>query len=322
MHQLQDLQKLYDQTFSVNNFNFEPKGLYEPVMHIMAIPGKRIRPMLLLMACEAFGGKAAQALHPAYAMEIFHNFTLVHDDIMDKAELRRGRPTVHTLFGLNAGILAGDVMMSYAYKYLSEIEARYLPRVFEVFNKTSIQIYEGQQMDVDFETRTDVTIPEYIRMIEYKTSVLLGVSLQIGAILAGAGETDQQHIYDFGLNLGVSFQIKDDWLDTFGDAEKVGKRIGGDILQNKKTYLFITALERATGAHRAQLFSALQEQEEQLKIDAVMQVYDQLQVSALTLDAAESHYLKAVSALDAVSLSVEKKKSLYALAKAIHHRDF
>ncbi|MFN8308573.1 MAG: polyprenyl synthetase family protein [Chitinophagales bacterium] len=322
MHHLQKLQELYDQTFSVENFNFEPKGLYKPVMHIMAIPGKRIRPMLLLLSCEAFGGKAEQALNPAYAMEIFHNFTLVHDDIMDQADLRRGRPTVHKLFGLNAGILAGDVMMSYAYRYLCQIEEKYLHRVFEVFNKTTIEIYEGQQMDVDFETRLDVTIPEYLKMIEYKTSVLLAVALQIGAIVAGASVADQEKIYNFGLNLGLSFQIKDDWLDTFGDGEKVGKRIGGDILQNKKTYLLITALQKATKEDKARLIEALHEKEESKKLETVMDLYSRYEVNRLTLEEAEDRYRHAIESLKAVSLPEQNKAALYQIAASIHTRDF
>ena len=236
MHSPAQLLEMYEQKFS-NTFNNNPTSLYQPVNHIMSIKGKRIRPLLLLIANDMFGGNVQQALFPAYAMEVFHNFTLVHDDIMDNADIRRGEPTVHKKYGLNAGILAGDVMLAYTYKYLTDIPVAYVQPVLQLFNKTAIEIFEGQQTDIDFESRNDVAEAEYLKMIEYKTSVLLACSLQTGAILAGASLPNQQLVYDFGLNLGLSFQIKDDYLDSFGESAKVGKRIGGDILQNKKTLL-------------------------------------------------------------------------------------
>jgi geranylgeranyl diphosphate synthase type II len=255
-------------------------------------------------------------------MEIFHNFTLVHDDIMDKADLRRGRPTVHKVYGLNAGILAGDVMMSHAYMQLCSVNKEILPAILDVFNRTSIQIYEGQQMDVDFETRMDVSIPEYLTMIKYKTSVLLACSLQIGAIIAGAGVHDQQCIYDFGLNLGLSFQIKDDWLDTFGDGDKVGKTIGGDIIQNKKTYLLITLLNEANDADKAALIKLLDESNDTKKVAGVKALYDKYQISSKTLERTEAIYRESLAALDAVSISAEQKSNLLQMAAMIHDRQF
>ena len=237
MHSLSQLSALYNEKFGINNFHQNPTGLYKPVNHIMNIPGKRIRPLLLLMGCDLFGGDVKQALNPAFAVEVFHNFTLVHDDIMDNADIRRGVPTVHKLYGTNAGILAGDVMLAYAYRYLTDVSPQFVAGLIAVFNKTAIEIFEGQQMDMDFETRTDVTEAEYLKMIEFKTSVLLGCCLQLGAVLGNATPADQELLYEFGLKLGLSFQIMDDYLDTFGEAAKVGKRIGGDIIQNKKTYL-------------------------------------------------------------------------------------
>jgi geranylgeranyl diphosphate synthase, type II len=322
MHNLTELNALFEQTFTADEFNYEPASLYKPVMHIMCIPGKRIRPMLLLMACEAFEGNLHEALHPSYAIEVFHNFTLVHDDIMDEAALRRGHPTVHTLFGLNAGILAGDAMLSYAYKYLCTFRSHSLPDILDVFNKTTIEIYEGQQMDVDFENRLDVTIAEYMKMIEYKTSVLLACALQIGAIIGGASQADRKLMYDFGLKLGLSFQIKDDWLDTFGVGAKVGKTIGGDILQNKKTFLFISALQMADDADRATLLSLLHETDGTRKIAGVRAIYDKYHISETTLAQATTLYEDSLSCLKAVSLPETQKEQLYLIASRIHDRDF
>jgi geranylgeranyl diphosphate synthase type II len=322
MQDIKSLAALYERSFPVSIFDQEPRSLYEPVKHIMSIPGKRIRPLLVLLSCDAFGGQVDGALNASYAMEIFHNFTLVHDDIMDKADLRRGRPTVHKVYGLNAGILAGDVMMSHAYKQLCTVSKDKLSDVLDIFNKTSIEIYEGQQMDVDFETRMDVEVAEYLTMIKYKTSVLLACSLQIGAIIAGASKEDQQRIYDFGLNLGLSFQIKDDWLDTYGEGDKVGKTIGGDIIQNKKTYLLITLLSQASNADRNELVALLSETDEAKKISGVKALYDKYDVSGKTLTRAEEIYQEALASLAAVSLADDRKANLLQMAAMVHDRQF
>ena len=322
MQDITTLAALYEGRFPVSNFDYEPKSLYEPVMHIMSIPGKRIRPLLLLLSCDAFGGDPKTALEQAYAMEIFHNFTLVHDDIMDHAELRRGKPTVHKIYGLNAGILAGDVMLSYAYKYLSSVKLEYLPIVLSLFNNTSIEIYEGQQMDVDFEQRMDVSITEYLKMITYKTSVLLACSLQIGAIVAGANEQDQQQLYQFGLNLGLSFQIKDDWLDTFGDGDKVGKTIGGDIIQNKKTYLLITLLNQANEADKQAITALLLLTDNTKKVAGIMALYRKYNVNEQTLAKTQYLYEEALASLDKVSIAKEQKANLYKMAELVNNRQF
>lgn len=322
MYSLQQLNELYDKKFSVDNFHTAPSGLYNPVNHIMSIKGKRIRPLLLLLSCDMFGGNVETALNPAFAMEVFHNFTLVHDDIMDQADIRRGEPTVHRKYGLNAAILAGDVMLSYAYKYLVDVPGNVTRDLLDVFNKTAIEIFEGQQMDMDFEKRTDVQEEEYLKMIEYKTSVLLGCSLQAGAIVAGASKEDQQHIYNFGLQLGLSFQIKDDYLDSFGEAEKVGKRIGGDILQNKKTHLFIGALNKSNEAQRLQLTTLLTEANEELKINSVKQLFEQTGARAYTLNRADELYINAIKSLDKVSVNSAAKANLRTLAEMINNRTF
>ncbi len=318
----QQLAELYEQFYQQNSFNYDPNGLYEPVRHIMNIQGKRIRPMLLLMACDMFDGNLNEALHPAFAMEVFHNFTLVHDDVMDNADIRRGVPTVHKKYGLNEAILAGDVMLSYGYKYLLNISEKHLKNSLNLFTKTAIEIFEGQQLDLDFEKRLDVTVDEYLKMIEFKTSVLLAASLQTGALIAGAGAEDQKKLYEFGLNLGLSFQIKDDWLDTFGEGEKVGKKIGGDIIQNKKTFLLITALNDANEEQRKELSALFQEKDETKKVAGVMQLFAALNISQKTESRIDELYEKSLNSLRSVNLPDEKKKPLLALAEKIHNRDY
>lgn len=319
MHSAEFLTQLYDKTFSESNFNTSPTALYEPVYHIMGMKGKRIRPLLVLMGADAFGGDVNQALNPAFAMEVFHNFTLVHDDIMDGADIRRGEPTVHIKYGVNAGILAGDVMLAYAYQYLCNVPQQHIPTLIQLFNKTAIEIFEGQQMDMDFEKREDVGEVEYLKMIEYKTSVLLACSLQIGAILAGANEADQKLIYEFGLNLGLSFQIKDDYLDAFGEAEKVGKKIGGDILNNKKTYLFVSALN---SNRREDLLALLTEKDEDKKIASVKALLQESGAKQKTLDKADELYRLSQQSLAKVSLSDDAKQPLAKLAELINNREF
>lgn len=322
MHSLSVLNNLYNEKFSVDNFHQNPTGLYKPVNHIMNIPGKRIRPVLLLMSCDMFGGDVKQALNPAFAVEVFHNFTLVHDDIMDNADIRRGVPTVHTLYGTNAGILAGDVMLAYAYRYLTDVPEQYIQPLITLFNNTAIEIFEGQQMDMDFEKRTDVTETEYLKMIEFKTSVLLGCCLQLGAIIGNANAEDQKLIYEFGLKLGLSFQIKDDYLDTFGEAEKVGKRIGGDIIQNKKTHLYVNAWNNADAAQKAHLTSLLTEKDEEKKIKEVKDIFEITGARQHTLNTADKFYEVALKSLAKISLNPDTKKPLAEMAERINKREF
>lgn len=322
MHSTETLLSLYEQKFGSCNFNDNPSTLYAPVKHIMQVKGKRIRPLLLLMSTDLFGGSIEQALNPAFGVELFHNFTLVHDDIMDNADIRRGIPTVHKLYGTNSGILAGDVMLAYAYQYLIDIPVAFIPEVLRVFNKTAIEIFEGQQMDMDFEKREDVSEHEYLKMIEYKTSVLLACSLQLGAVLAGAGEANQKKIYDFGINLGLAFQIKDDYLDAFGESEKVGKKIGGDILQNKKTYLLISALHKAKANQLYELNTLLQNKNEEEKIEGVKNLFITLGIKDDTEKRMNELYNKAIESLKSVSVKEEQKELLLQLAKEIHAREF
>jgi geranylgeranyl diphosphate synthase type II len=322
MHTPQQLIARFEDKFSKNNFHTTPIGLYEPVNHIMNIKGKRIRPLLLLISCDMFGGDIAQALNPAFAVELFHNFTLVHDDIMDNGDIRRGVPAVHKLYGLNAGILAGDVMIPYVYQYLTDIPAGFISPVIQVFNGTAIEIFEGQQMDVDFEKRDHVSEGDYLKMIEYKTSVLLGTCLQIGAILANADAQDQQLIYEFGLKLGLSFQIKDDYLDAYGETEKVGKKMGGDILMNKKTILYVTALNRANEQERQQLSALLHESDPDKKIEGVKQLFETTGARAHTLEKADELFHEAIKSLEKVSVKEELKTTLISMAQKINDREF
>src|SRR5476651_2411466 len=253
MKQLTDLQVLISKAVDALKFPESPAELYEPISYILDLGGKRLRPSLLLMACDLFGGDVNKAIEPALAIEVFHNFTLMHDDIMDKAPLRRGKKTVHEKWNANVAILSGDAMMVEANKLMMKVDDPILRRVMDVFNETATGVCEGQQIDMSFEQRNNVLIDEYLNMIRLKTAVLLGGTLKIGAIIGGASLNDAQLLYSFGVNLGIAFQLQDDILDVYGDPEKFGKQVGGDILSNKKTYLLIKALELAKDDHLQQL---------------------------------------------------------------------
>lgn len=234
--------KFIDHLKRFNSTSNSPQGLYSPIKYILDLGGKRLRPTLTLMTADCFGGDISNGLDAALAIEVFHNFSLIHDDIMDKAPLRRGQQTVHEKWGLNTGILSGDAMLILAYKLFESYNENQFKQLTTLFSQTALQVCEGQQYDIDFENRFDVTISEYIQMIEFKTAVLVGAAMQMGAIVAGASIQDQKRIYDFGRNLGIAFQLQDDYLDAFGDPELFGKQVGGDILEHKKTYLFLMAM--------------------------------------------------------------------------------
>jgi geranylgeranyl diphosphate synthase, type II len=257
MHTINRLRDLYNNYASNHSFEQnQPAELYQPLDYILALGGKQMRPVLLLMAAELFDNKSTEsALAAAYAIELFHNFSLIHDDIMDQAPIRRGMPTVHNQFGTNTAILSGDVMLVYAYHFLLETKHPQLHNIFKVFNETAIGVCEGQQMDMNFEKVQSVDLEEYIRMIELKTSVLLHGAMKIGAILANASDEEANYIAEFGRSMGIAFQLQDDYLDSFGEEANFGKRIGGDIIQNKKTYLFLKALELATITDKTELLN-------------------------------------------------------------------
>ena len=322
MLNIKELSELYASRFSTLEFDRQPLGLYEPIRHIMSIPGKHIRPLLLLLSSEAFGGDIEDAVTAAHAMELFHTFTLVHDDIMDVATLRRGTQTIHDKYGLNSGVLAGDALCIYAYKYLCAVRPEYLSPVLKVFNDSTLEIMEGQQMDLDFEQRLDVGMEEYLLMIGYKTSVLLACSLRIGAIIGGASVEDQERLYDFGMKMGLSFQIMDDWLDTFGDSAKVGKKPGGDIIQNKKTYLLITLLGDVNSTDKENLIRLFEEKNEDQKVKGAIDLYNKYQISQKTSAKVEALHQEAISALHSVNIPEEQKAQLYTMAEIIHQRKF
>ncbi|KPM32012.1 Putative isoprenoid biosynthesis related protein [Croceitalea dokdonensis DOKDO 023] len=290
----------------------EPRNLYEPVAYILGLGGKRLRPVLTLMAADFFGGNHKDALAAAMAVEVFHNFSLVHDDIMDDAPLRRGNPTVHEKWDVNTGILSGDAMLINSYQLFEQYDDATFARLVRLFSATAIEVCEGQQYDVDFETRDDVSIPEYLKMIEYKTAVLVACALKIGAIVAGAPERQQNLIYDFGRNLGIAFQIQDDYLDAFGDPKTFGKQIGGDIIENKKTFLYLKALENGNKEQQKQLLDlySIQPNNPEGKIFAVKEVFTSTAAVQATAEAIEAYTLKAFEALDQIDLPKERKAIL------------
>ena len=317
-----ELQGDYEKFARQNQYPTQPQLLHDSINHIMTMKSKKMRPLLVLVSNLAFGGKLEDAMPAAHAVEYFHNFTLVHDDIMDNSEIRRGNPCVHVKYGLAQAILSGDAMMPFAYHLLTLCPPEHFKALFDVFNKSAWEVMDGQQMDIDFETKDDVQLEEYLRMIALKTSVLLGCACKLGAITAGATEEDQQHAYEFGLNLGLAFQIKDDWLDTFGEGEKVGKRIGGDILNNKKTFLMISALQRADKDQLAELNVLVDEKNEEKKIKDTIALFDALDVNQITSDKMEALFRLAMSNLDEIKAESFNKELLKELAHVIYYRDF
>ncbi|NHM06644.1 polyprenyl synthetase family protein [Flavobacterium sp. CYK-4] len=290
----------------------EPRNLYEPIHYILGLGGKRIRPVLTLMTAEIFGANYQKALPAALAVEVFHNFSLIHDDIMDDAPLRRGHETVHEKWNVNTGILSGDAMLILAYQYFE----RYQPAVFkelaQLFSKTALEVCEGQQWDVDFENRDDVSQEQYLKMIEYKTAVLVAAAMKMGAIIAETTEQNAALIYDFGRHLGLAFQLQDDYLDAFGDPETFGKQVGGDIIENKKTYLYLKALEFASPKDREQLLHlySIRPEDNTDKINSVKLIFNQTGAVTATKAAIEDYTQRAFLTLEALSIAPEKKAIL------------
>lgn len=301
----------------------QPESLYAPIRYELSLGGKRIRPVLMLMACELFGGDLNQAVKPAIGLEIFHNFTLLHDDVMDNSDLRRGQPTVHKVWSENHAILSGDAMQIMATQYMTQVPPRHMPAVMETFLKTALEICEGQQFDMDFEDRNDVTTEEYINMIRLKTAVLLGCALKIGAILAGAPVAQANSLYHFGENLGLAFQLQDDYLDVFGDPIIFGKNIGGDIVNEKKTFMLIEAQRLAQGKDLETMQEYLHNNdvEPRDKIAAITEVYNNLGIGELCNKKAEEYYEAALRCMDEILVPEDRKLPLLALAKSLMNRD-
>ncbi|MEL0455596.1 polyprenyl synthetase family protein [Flavobacteriaceae bacterium SZ-1-7] len=300
----------------------EPKNLYEPINYILNLGGKRLRPILTLMTTDIFNGNYKNAMNAALSIEVFHNFSLVHDDIMDDAPLRRGKETVHEKWDVNTGILSGDAMLIMAYKLFENYEPKPFYELVKLFSKTALEVCEGQQHDVDFETRDDVTIPEYLKMIEYKTAVLVGAAMKMGAIVANTSTEDQNGIYDFGKNLGIAFQLQDDYLDAFGDPKSFGKQVGGDIIENKKTYLYLKALEFLNETDEAELRQLFLSNPEDIatKIEMAKQFFVSSGSAEATKIAIEEYTNRAFMILESLNISEDKKELLKAFGNNLMNR--
>ncbi|MDR0791762.1 MAG: polyprenyl synthetase family protein [Chitinophagaceae bacterium] len=320
MNSFQDISERFKEKFKERHFPLEPQGLYEPANYFLQLGGKHIRPVVCLMGNELFDEIHPDSWDVAMALEIFHNFTLVHDDIMDEASLRRGKETVHKRFGLNKALLSGDMMMIVAYQYLNKISPEILPSILSLFCKTAIEVCEGQQLDMDFEEKEKVSLAEYIRMIELKTSVLLAASLQMGAMLGGATPHNYHKLYAFGKNLGIAFQIQDDYLDAFGDSNKFGKETGGDIKRNKKTFLLLHALEEAKGKDKETLEKLLKSNDED-KVERVIAIFKNCGVDTWANNLKEKYFSTAMRLLEEVVVISSRKKPLKDFANYLMQRE-
>jgi len=323
MQSIAQYQEVISEHFNALQVKKTPNNLYEPISYILSLGGKRMRPVLTLMTAEIFDTNYKKALNAATAIEVFHNFSLIHDDIMDDAPLRRGKETVHEKWDINTGILSGDAMLILAYQYFENYEPAIFQKLAKLFSKTALEVCEGQQYDVDFETREDVTIPEYLKMIEFKTAVLVGAAMKMGAIVAETSEDNANLIYDFGLNLGIAFQLQDDYLDAFGDPKTFGKQVGGDIIENKKTYLYLKAMEYSSAENRemiSHLFS-IQPSVNTDKVNSVKELFNVTGASNATQEAIELYTQKAFEKLSKLEICVDKKKLLRAFGESLMKRN-
>lgn len=316
-----DLSSIVLNTFSNLNFNSEPKNLYEPIKYILGIGGKRIRPILTLAGCNVFSDDIKSAINPAIAVEIFHNFTLVHDDIMDNADIRRGKETIHKKWDSNIAILSGDAMTIIAYQYLASSNPKHLGKIVEIFNTFALGICEGQQLDMDFERKTSVSSEDYLKMIELKTAVLLKGSLQIGAVLGGANDDDVNRIGEFGRCMGLAFQLQDDLLDSYGNVETFGKNIGGDIMACKKTILTIVTIKRL--GSRSKDFVELLDNKtlhRDSKVTEVIKFYDEVGVKGIVEELIDDYFKKAHQSLSQISVPEERKSVLFEISRKLMNR--
>ena len=320
MQSFEQLLQQFEQTFNKRHFPEHPASLYDSSQYILGIGGKRVRPVMCLMGNELFDEIQPDAWDVGTAIELFHNFSLIHDDIMDAAPLRRGVPTVHANFGTNTAILAGDVMLIMCYEYLNKVQSAFKGKIIALFNKTALEVSEGQQLDMDFERKSKVTFSDYEKMIELKTSVLLAASLKMGAIIGGASAGNASHLYEFGKNLGIAFQVQDDYLDAFGDPERFGKQLGGDILANKKTFLMIHALENATGTDKDLLHSLMSAHSSD-KVNQVLTIFRKVGVDEWALKLKKEYLEKAFNHLEAIAVSRYRKEPLEKLAHFLVQRD-
>lgn len=321
MHTIPELQQLIENAINKVQYPSHPAKLYEPLSYIMGLGGKRIRPVLVLLSAEMFNSEVTTAIDAALAIETFHNFTLIHDDIMDNAPLRRGNDTVHIKWGVNNAILSGDVMMVEANKHLTKLDNNVLKAALNCFNSTAQGVCEGQQLDMEFEQRADVSIPEYINMIRLKTAVLVGGSMKLGAIVGGAGDEDAELLYTFGENFGIAFQLQDDILDVYGDPLKFGKQVGGDIISNKQTFLLLKLKEIATTEDLEILDTQFSNTDSTSKIEVFTSLYDKYKIRELAVLKMQYSLDIAFSALEKVNIEAEKKIALTQLSKSLINRE-
>ena len=321
---LEVFRKAIEEEIATASYGENPVELYEPIAYLMSLGGKRMRPLLTVMAANIFTTDWQKAVKPAIGIEVFHNFTLMHDDIMDGSPLRRGKPTVHEKWDQSVAILSGDVMLVCAYDLMTDVEDYIFKKVIKRFNRTAAEVCEGQQMDMNFEKRIDVTKEEYINMIRLKTSVLLGFALELGGMIANAKVEDTQLLYEIGTNMGIGFQLKDDMLDVYGDPDKVGKQVGGDIIKNKKTFLLIEALEKSKGTpheEKLNLWISGEEFDTNEKVKAVRDIYDALGVKELAQNKMNEYFDKGLEGLNRLEVSAESKQPLLDLTKMLIERE-
>jgi len=317
-------QELINNELENIKFPSVPINLYEPIKYILAIGGKRIRPLLVLLSNNLFDGETITALKPAISLEIFHNFTLLHDDIMDKADMRRNKPTVHKKWNENIAILSGDAMQIIANQYMAEAPTNKLSECLKIFNQTALEVCEGQQYDMNFETHLEVTVAEYLEMIRLKTSVLIAAALKLGAVLANASSKDAEFIYEYGLNIGLAFQLQDDLLDSFGDVNVFGKKIGGDILANKKTFLLINALNHDDNQFKNELINLLNNKniESEDKIAKVFNIYNKLNIKQITEQKIDYYFKNANQYIEKIETNISKKQDLLLFVNELYNRKF
>ena len=319
MYPIEYLHEFFLEKLKRAELHGSPRELYDPVRYILDLGGKRLRPIMVLMSANLYSENIEQASDAALAIEVFHNFTLMHDDIMDKAPLRRGKQTVHTKYNDSTALLAGDVMLVRAYEYLNKISSAYLSKVLALFNRTAIEVCEGQQMDMDYESQNNVNMNDYLRMIELKTSVALAASLKVGGLLGGGGERNQNLLYEFGKKLGIAFQVQDDYLDAFGEKNKTGKQVGGDILANKKTFLLIHAMESAS--HKKELEQLIRTNPTD-KVEKVVAVYKDCKADEWARQLKNKYFDEALNHLEDIAVLSKRKEPLRELALFLVQRDF
>ncbi|HBF88061.1 MAG TPA: isoprenyl synthetase [Bacteroidales bacterium] len=322
MYKTTELQQIIDSEFQKLYFPKNPAELYQPIEYILSIGGKRIRPLFTVLAANLFSEDVQNAINPAIGLEIFHNFTLLHDDIMDKADIRRNKPTVHKKWNENVAILSGDAMMIYSYEFFMNLPTEIQISIFKTFNKTAIEVCEGQQFDMNFENKMEVSEQEYIKMIELKTSVLIAACFKIGAICGGANEKDAENMYEFGKNLGLAFQLRDDYLDCFGNTAEFGKQIGGDIVANKKTYLLIKALNISDSQTKAKIIAEINKKDfdRTEKVNTILEIYQQLNIPQITEKKIEEYYNLAFSYFDKISVPTERKTPIIEFVNLLKNR--